>query len=993
MAILRFFLSWLFVAFVGCSREDGREVTIAEAKDLVGRKCAVVVGSMMGDLTLAVQPGIGIEWFNDYNSGIEAVRLGKVAAMPLDFFYARRWKQQSPKTFAITKPYQSIPWAYLFAKGSPLRDQVNAILAKMRESGDLERILTRWSESEDPGKLQLEPLDYRKDFTGKAGKLRFATPGDREPVSFMRADGIVGFDIDIVRRIAYELDMTLEIVQISMGALVPAVQSGKVEMGGGGMAITAERAEKIDFSECYYRVPTVFLIRASSVRRASAAELKTAADLKGLTSAAVLGTALQEIVESHQSGVRFKTFNDYPSALEALFLGKVDVMPMDTVVARRWVASRPDELRISLTFEGNPFGYFFAKGSPLLNRVNGILAKMRESGQLARIVSKWCNAQDINAVEMEPTDGWKKTAGTLRFATTGEYEPGSFRRKDEIVGFDIDLVRLIARELEMDLELLVVNSPALVPSVQTGKAEMGGGCVTITAPRQEKVDFTDCYLDDGFAILTKVESSEADTGRMIRTAADLKGAHVAHLSSDFHREELTALEPDIVFDPYTEYAFAFESLRKRKLDAISLGRTYADIWMAKYPGEFAVAFDYADDVCAFLLRKGSKLKASLDAELKKMADSGETVRIIEKWKTAAKTGDLPSLPEPKPASVDAPTVRVAAAALSEPWCFVAGGRTVGADIEILEAVAQRLGVRLETKAFNWSGMVDAVNAGKAEIGCGGAYTGGNTFPTVEVSRKYADERMCVLVRNEALASESSCLSSAVESLKASFVRTFVTESRWRLLANGLGVTLLITTLSAFFGTLLAFPVWKARTSSFVPVACLAKGYISLLQGTPVLVLLMILFYLVFGNVDIDGIVVAMIGFSLNCAAYVGEMLRSGIDSVPRGQTEAALALGYRPRQAFFRFVLPQAVRTVLPVYRGELIGLLKSTSIVGYIAICDLTKAGDLVRSRTYESFFPILTTAFIYFVAAWLLAATLDRVGRRLDPASRRKTTEESPS
>jgi len=218
------------------------------------------------------------------------------------------------------------------------------------------------------------------------------------------------------------------------------------------------------------------------------------------------------------------------------------------------------------------------------------------------------------------------------------------------------------------------------------------------------------------------------------------------------------------------------------------------------------------------------------------------------------------------------------------------------------------------------------------------------------------------------------------------VRTFVTEGRWQMLAHGLGITLLITVLASVFGTFLAFPVWLARTSRVSVVSGLAKGYISVLQGTPVLVLLMVLFYLIFGSVDIDGIWVAVIGFSLNASAYIGEMLRTGIDSVPRGQTEAALALGYGPRRAFVRFVLPQAVRAILPVYRGELIGLLKSTSIVGYIAINDLTKASDLVRSRTYESFFPLLTTAFVYFVAAWLLAAVLDRVGRRLDPANRRR-------
>ena len=484
--------------------------------------------------------------------------------------------------------------------------------------------------------------------------------------------------------------------------------------------------------------------------------------------------------------------------------------------------------------------------------------------------------------------------------------------------------------------------------------------------------------------------SRADhSGAGIRTAADLKGKHVAHMSSDFHKKELKALQPDIVFDPYSEFSFAIESLRGGKIDAISLGRTYADIWMAKFPGEFRVAFDYADDVIAFLFPKGSPLKAKVDAELRKMNAAGETAAIARKWTDGAKTGKDPPMPEFAAPPPGAQEIRVACAAQIEPWCFVSGGRASGAEIEILSVIADRLGLCLKPKIFSWGGMVDCVNAGRCEIACGGIYTNGEVFPTVDASEKYADEKMCVLVRNEKFGGGASGLVSFAKSLKASFIRTFVTENRWKMLADGFGVTLLITFLSVVLATLLAFPVWRARSASNAFVSACAKGYIAFMQGTPLLVLLMVLFYIVFGKVDIAGVWVAVIGFSLNASAYLGEVLRSGIESVPRGQTEAALALGYTPRRAFFRFVLPQAVRTVLPVYRGQVVILLKNTSIVGYIAIGDLTKASDLVRSRTYESFFPIITTALIYFVASWSLAFALERAGRRLDGVAGRHVSE----
>ena len=158
----------------------------------------------------------------------------------------------------------------------------------------------------------------------------------------------------------------------------------------------------------------------------------------------------------------------------------------------------------------------------------------------------------------------------------------------------------------------------------------------------------------------------------------------------------------------------------------------------------------------------------------------------------------------------------------------------------------------------------------------------------------------------------------------------------------------------------------------------------LVQGMPMVVLLMILYYIIFGNVSISGVPVAIIGFTLVFGASVYGMLKLGVGAVDKGQREAALALGYPDRRVFYRVILPQAIPHVIPVYRGEIVGLIKATAIVGYIAVQDLTRMGDIVRSRTYEAFFPLIAVAVIYFVLSAILTFFVDKLARLFDSKGR---------
>jgi len=209
--------------------------------------------------------------------------------------------------------------------------------------------------------------------------------------------------------------------------------------------------------------------------------------------------------------------------------------------------------------------------------------------------------------------------------------------------------------------------------------------------------------------------------------------------------------------------------------------------------------------------------------------------------------------------------------------------------------------------------------------------------------------------------------------KDAFVQSFVTESRWKLITSGLAVTLEITILAIIIGTILGMLYCRMVLSRRKWLKKTAALYDFLMQGIPTLVLLLIMYYVVLAKSGMSGIAVAVITFALGFAASSGNVMASSISNIPKGQWEAGMALGFTRAQTFSSIVFPQAVRKGIGAYQGHCVSLLKSTSIVGYIAVQDITRASDLLRSRTFEAFAPLLVITVIYFILAWIIRLLLN--------------------
>ena len=223
------------------------------------------------------------------------------------------------------------------------------------------------------------------------------------------------------------------------------------------------------------------------------------------------------------------------------------------------------------------------------------------------------------------------------------------------------------------------------------------------------------------------------------------------------------------------------------------------------------------------------------------------------------------------------------------------------------------------------------------------------------------------------------MQGAWQSFAESFVKNFIAEDRYMLIVRGLGTTILISLMAVLLGCVIGFVMAFFRLSKIKVLNWIAGIYIDVIRGTPTVVQLLIIYYVIFAPFkSMPKVIIAAISFGINSGAYVAEIVRGGILSVDRGQMEAGRSLGLTSAQTMRLIIIPQAVKNILPALGNEFIVLIKETAIAGYIALQDLTKAADIIRSNTWSSM-PLFATAIIYFVLVKLLSKGLQAFERRL--------------
>jgi polar amino acid transport system substrate-binding protein len=486
----------------------------------------------------------------------------------------------------------------------------------------------------------------------------------------------------------------------------------------------------------------------------------------------------------------------------------------------------------------------------------------------------------------------------------------------------------------------------------------------------------------GFVLMTMMLAACSKTAPIITSAKDAETSRIGVMTGSTSEAIAAKRFPLADVKHFDDVVDAIGALKAGQLDAVLTGYPAA-LQSTKRNHDLAlVQEDLSNEDTSIGIKKGNtKLLSQVDGIISKLKADGTLADMSRRWFKK----DLSPYEE---IDITLPTkgapLKVGVSATREPFNFVdAEGRITGHDGELSRRIAQGLDRPVEFENMRFASLIPALQAGKIDIIITGMSATPERAKKIDFTQRYYELHQVLLVRSALAINPNgpSFWDRTVESFDSNIIK----EKRYLLLLEGLKTTVLISILSAALGTLLGALVCYMRMSGSSYLNMPARVFIDILRGTPVLVLLMLIFYVVFASLNVSPVMVSVVAFGLNFGAYSAEIFRTGIEGVDRGQTEAGVSMGFTRAQTFFNIVLPQMIQRVLPIYKGEFISLVKMTSVVGYIAVHDLTKASDIIRSRTFDAFFPLVMVAVLYFFVSWIFIRLLGLIERKTDPRRRR--------
>lgn len=703
------------------------------------------------------------------------------------------------------------------------------------------------------------------------------------------------------------------------------------------------------------------------------------------------GSSFEKLTLEYFPESEYSYYDTDSDLVTALSTNKIDGFLDDEPVAKMIHLEHGDVNLITNHLVDDDYCFGFQKDTERSNKLrtefNETLAALKANGELDKMNAKWFSQDDsVKTYDDSPLTGEN---GTILVCVIPDKVPFSYMAGTDLVGYNIELLTIFAREHGYKLEFETAPLASMLAGLSSGKYDIGAGTLSITEERKKVIDFSDPIYKGGVVLLGRTDEIGPQEDASGEAYKDFDGKRAGIKTG-------SSFEP-ITFDkfPNSEY-FYFDTdsdlitaLITNKIDFFLEDQPVAAMEHLQQNSVDYLHEPIVNDDYHFGFPKDNDrselLQSQFNEFLAKYKSDGKLDELKYKWIEGEESKKVINTSE-----LSGENGKLVVAVLPDhiPFSYLANNQLVGYAVELTLEFAKEYGYSVTFEQANISSCLAGLASGKYDFFATSLSYTEERAQSIDFSDIIYNGGVVLIARSADLSigdDTKTEKASFFASIAESFRKNFITEARYQLILQGIGTTSIITVLSVIIGSILAFFICLFRRTDSILAVKIANFYVKLLQGTPMVVLLMILYYVVFGKSSINAIWVAVIGFSLNFAAYTSEILRSGIESIDGGQREAALALGYSENQAFFKFIFPQASVRQIPVYRGEIISLLKNTSIVGYIAIQDLTKMSDIIRSRTYEAFFPLIATAIIYFILAWIIALILNLILKKIDPRAKK--------
>ena len=958
--------------------------------DFNGKRIGVITGSITPEIVKSTLPDAERFYFDSPSDEIAALLANKIDAFVYSRIEANTMiaASENDNLSYLNEPLSSFELAFCTAKtpkGKSLADELNEFLRRIDNDGTLKILRDKWLTDSKSQKTLDE--DYSQ-LPAKNGVIKFAQTGIFPPFSYVSNGKTVGYDIEIIAKFCKEKGYGLEIFTMNFAGILAGIDSGRFDMGGGGLIITPERSEQVNFTVPNYKGDFVIVAMKSD----SAGDNKSVSkldDLNGKRIGALTGSIFPELIKSRLPLANIFYFSSRADEAAALTAGKIDAFALSEPEAMSAESENSKLTYIHDYINKFDFAYCLAKNNKLTPELSKFISDLESNGTLSKWRDKWFRGTDESQKTLEDYSQLPAVNGVIKFAQDGASAPFSYVRDNRVVGYEIEILANFCKEKGYSLEILTMDLSAMIPALQSGKCDIAGGGVAVTAERAEKVDFTTPDFNSGSVLVVLKSPAES-----LLSVKDFDGKKIALSSSSIYDKAVKEILTHSEILYMDNYANQLKSLLDGKVDAIVRDEPEAMMLKDLYPQlvstqDYLMKYDNA-----FIAAKnahGDSLLAELNEFIKQSENNGTLQNLRDVWfhsdESKKVMTDYENLPDTNGVIKFAVNIEI------PPFSYVRDNKIVGYEIEIIARFCKEKGYKLEIEVIDFSGLLASVASGKNDLGGSAISITEERAQSVNFSEPVY-RGGCVLISKKDLNISPAAATTQetknyfaefISDLEASFERTFLREDRWHLFLEGTITTLIITVLAILFGTVLGFAVYMMCRRGNIIANLFTKFFVWLIHGMPMVVLLMILYYVIFSSVAISGLWVAVIAFTLTFGSSVYAMILSGVGAVDKGQTEAALALGFSDIRTFFTVILPQAALHFMPSYKAAVVELIKATAIVGYIAVQDLTKMGDIVRSRTYEAFFPLIAVAVIYFILAGILNLFFGRIHNSLKPERRK--------